>query len=312
MAFIPATCEILGVYIFAPILLGVTHTEALVLGAIIAAVSPAVIVTKMVSLIDKGYGEKKGIPQLIIAGSSVDGIFVMVLFTIFLGLEQGNELSLHSFLQIPTSIVLGLVVGIAVGFIINNIFKIFHLQDSIKSLIIIGIACLFVYLENILQGTITYSSLLSIITMASIINLKRPKVADRLSIKFSKIWILAEIMLFVLIGTEVNIQYAITSGFLPVVLIIISVLFRCSGVMISLLKTNILLRERLFCAISYIPKATVQAAIGGVPLALGFAYGQLALSLAVVSIILTAPLGAILIDKTHKKLLSDDKIEIDT
>ena len=308
MSFIPALCEIFAIYLFAPLLLGVTPIEALVLGTVVAAVSPAVIVTKMVALIDKGYGEKKGIPQLIIASCSVDGIFIMVLFTAFLGLSQGKELSVYDFLQIPISIILGLLIGVIIGFVLKQIISIFHISDTLKSLVIMGIACFLVYFENILDGTITFSSLLSIIVMASILKLKKPTVADRLAVKFSKIWIIAEIMLFVLIGTEVNIQFAINSGVLTIVLILIGVFFRCCGVLICLIKTKFLFKERLFCALSYIPKATVQAAIGGIPLSLGLAYGQLALSLAVLSIIITAPLGAIVIDKTYKKLLCDDKI----
>lgn len=306
MSFVPATCEIVGIFLLAPIFLGVTHTEALLIGSVIAAVSPAVVVNKMVSIMDSGYGKKKGIPQLILTGASMDDIFVIVLFTTFLGIEQGHHLSALSFAQIPISILSGFAVGILSGVLITLLFKKLHIRDSSKIIIILGVACLLVTLENLLKGTISFASLLAIMSMAVILKNKRGQVADRLASKFSKIWVVAEIILFVLVGAQVNIHYAFNAGIMVVVLVLCALMFRCCGVFICLIKTNFNFKERLFCALSYFPKATVQAAIGGVPLAIGLACGQLVLSIAVVSIIITAPLGAILIDKTYKKLLTKD------
>ncbi|MEG2520844.1 MAG: cation:proton antiporter [Christensenellaceae bacterium] len=310
MSFVPAVFEIIAVIIFAPMLLNITYTQAAIMGAVLGAVSPAVVVPKMVALMEDGYGTKKSIPQMILAGASLDDVFVIVLFTSFVGLEQGNGLSAWSFFQIPVSIVLGIALGLAVGFVLSFVFRKIHMRDSAKVVVLLGFSCLLVAAENWLKDIVPLSGLLAVMGMAIIIQLKRNEASKRLSRKFSHLWVAAEIVLFVLVGAAVDIRYALSSGVFSVVFVIlIALLIRCVGVFCCLIKTPLNYKERVFCAISYLPKATVQAAIGSVPLALGLGCGQIVLTVAVVSIILTAPLGAFAMDLTYKKLLTKEDNE---
>ncbi len=303
MCFVPACFEILGMILIAPKLLGISTLEAAIMGTVVAAVSPAVIVPRMINLIEEGYGKEKSIPQMVMAGASVDDIFVIVLFTAFTGLAQSGTITATQFLTIPTSIIFGLVGGILVGLVLGMFFDKFKVRDSEKITIILGIAFLLVTVEHTLKGAIGFSGLLAIMALGATLKIKKKEVANRLSLKFSKLWVGAEIILFVLVGATVNIQYAVKAGLLSVIVILIVVLFRMIGVAVSMYKTNLNTKERLFTAIAYTPKATVQAAIGGLPLAMGLPCGEIVLTVAVVSIIITAPIGAFFIDKSYKKLL---------
>lgn len=303
MCFIPATFEMIGMVILAPKLLGVTVLEAAIMGAVIAAVSPAVIVPKMLKLMEEGYGTKKSIPQLILAGASVDDVYVIVMFTAFIGLIQGNDISAISFLQIPISIILGVLVGAIIGLVLAYFFTKVHLRDSMKVVLMLSISFLMITLENSLKGSVPFSGLLAVMSIGIFLNIKKQVVAARLSNKFSKLWVAAEILLFVLVGATVNIEYAFQAGLGAIVLILGVLLFRMGGVFLCLLKTNLDLKEKIFCMIGYMPKATVQAAIGGVPLAMGLSCGQIVLTVAVLAILITAPLGAFGIDATYHKLL---------
>ena len=303
MCFVPACFEIIGMIVIAPKLLGISILEAAIMGAVVGAVSPAVIVPKMLHLMETGYGTNKSIPQLIMAGASVDDVFVIVIFTSFTGLAQGQNISPFSFVKIPTSIVLGICVGALVGTLLGIFFKKVHLRDSIKVIIVLSISFLLVALENVLKGTISISGLLAVMSMGAALQKNQQNLAKRLANKFSKLWVAAEIVLFVLVGATVDINYAVSAG-LNVILVILGVLlFRMMGVFICLLKTKLSRKERIFCMIAYMPKATVQAAIGSIPLTMGLPCGQIVLTAAVVSIMITAPLGATLIDRTYKKLL---------
>ena len=303
MCFIPATFEIIGMIVLAPKLLGVSILEAAVMGAVVGAVSPAIIVPKMLKLMEEGYGTEKSIPQMLLAGTSIDDIFVIVMFTVFTGLAQGNSISAISFLQIPVSIILGAVIGICLAVF----FKKIHMRDSAKGVLLLSISFLMISLETALEGIVPFSGLLAVMSIGIFLQIKYRVVARRLSIKYSKLWVGAEILLFVLVGATVDISYAFKAGIGAVILIFGVLLFRMVGVFFCLIKTNLTIKERLFCMIGYIPKATVQAAIGGVPLAMGMASGQLILTLAVLAILITAPLGAFGIDVTYKKLLTSVK-----
>lgn len=303
MCFVPACVEILGTIIFAPILLGVSVLDAAIIGSTIAAVSPAVIVPRMIKLMDEGYGTDKSIPQLILAGASVDDVFVIVVFTAFTTLASTGKVSAASFLQIPVSIILGIVLGCAVGALLVMFFKRRHIRDSIKILIILSISFLILELQNQLEGYVPVSGLLAIMSMGIVINQKYSVLAKRLSVKYNKLWLAAEVFLFVLVGVAVDIKYAISAGIMVVVLIICALVFRMFGVMISLLKTDLSAKERLFCMVAYTPKATVQAAIGSIPLSMGLECGSITLTVAVVSILITAPFGAICVDNLYRKLL---------
>ncbi|MEG2519467.1 MAG: cation:proton antiporter [Oscillospiraceae bacterium] len=309
MSFLPAVFEIAAVVIFAPLLLGVSIIEAAIIGAVLGAVSPAVVVPKMVSLMEGGYGTDKSIPQLILAGASLDDVFVIVLFTAFVGLEQGEAISLWSFGQIPISIVLGLLLGLVVGLALAFIFEKIHMRDSAKVVIILAISFLLVALEGWAAPIVSVSGLLAVMSTAIALSRKSPVRGQRLSAKFGKLWVAAEVVLFVLVGAAVDITYAAKAGLPVVALILIALCFRCVGVLVCLVKTRLNFRERIFCLISYIPKATVQAAIGAVPLALGLGCGQLVLTVAVVSIIITAPLGAFGMEHSYKRLLTQSKQE---
>ena len=303
MCFVPACFEIIGMCILAPKLLGITLLEAAIMGAVIAAVSPAVIVPKMIKLIEDGYGKEHSIPQLILAGASVDDVFVIVMFTAFTGLATGESINILQFIGIPVSIILGVILGLLVGFVLIKLFKTIHMRDTVKVVILLSMSFIMVTLETWLKNIIPVSGLIAVMSMGIMINRKYTILAKRITGKFGKLWVVAEIMLFVLVGASVNIQYALNAGIVTVILIILVLLFRMLGVFICLLGTNIKGKERLFIMMAYTPKATVQAAIGGVPLALGFACGDAVLTVAVLAIVLTAPLGAFAIDISYKKML---------
>lgn len=304
MCFIPATLEIIGMIILASYLFKLSFLDSAILGTVIAAVSPAVIVPKMLKLMEEGYGKKNSIPQLIMAGASVDDIFVIVLFTVFTGLATTGALSFAEFIKIPTSIILGLLAGAILGKILALFFEKIHLRDSNKVIILLSIAFLLVTLEKSIIGVIGFSGLLAIMAMGGTIKKFRKEVAIRLSNKFSKLWIASELILFVLVGASVNINYLSSTGILAIILILGVLIFRMFGVFISLLGTPLDRKERLFSMIAYCPKATVQAAIGSIPLAMGLPCGELILSIAVLSILITAPLASFAIDLTYKKLLT--------
>ena len=304
MCFVPASFEILGIILLAPALMGMKVLEAAVLGAVLAAVSPAVVVPRMVRLMDEGYGTKEGIPQLILAGASVDDVYVIVLFSTFVGMMQGEGASVVSFVNIPISIMLGIAIGMILGILLSVYFKKIHIRDTIKVLIILSISLLLVVAEDGLTTPITFSALIAIMFIGIGLQQKRAQVAKRLSVKYGKLWVGAEVFLFVLVGATVNIQYLGKVGFRALVLIAGALLFRMIGVFVCLIGTKLSRKERLFVMLAYTPKATVQAAIGGMPLALGFACGETVLTVAVLAIVLTAPLGAFAIDLTYKKILS--------
>lgn len=303
MCFVPACLEMIGTILIAPKVFGVSVLEAAVIGSVIAAVSPAVVVPRMIKLIGEGYGTKKSIPQLILAGASVDDVFVIVVFTAFTALASTGKVSASSFIQIPTSILLGVLLGGCVGMFFIWFFKKFHMRDSIKVLILLSVSFLLLELQNRMESVIAISGLLAIMSMGIIIKQKYDVLAKRLSVKYNKLWIGSEIFLFVLVGIAVDLSYAKRAGAAVIFMVITALIFRMSGVALSLVKTNLNKKERLFCAIAYTPKATVQAAIGTIPLAMGLSCGEIVLTVAVVSILLTAPFGAICVDNLYKKLL---------
>lgn len=302
LCFLPATFEILGFLFFGPKLLGLTLLESAILGAVMGAVSPAVIVPRMTYLLENGYG-KKGLPQMVIAGSSADDVYVIVIFTALLALAKGSKVSIMNFLNIPISIILGILLGVLVGSIMVYLFKNYKLRNTYKVIILLSICFLFVSIEKSLEGKLAISGFLAIMAMGVTIFNKYPSLSKIFQVKFSKMWLISEIILFVLVGASVNISYAFKAGFGTIIIIFIALLFRMLGTYLCLLKTNFNNNERLFTCITQIPKATVQAAIGGVPLEMGLLCGNTVLTVAVLSIIITAPLGSILIDKTQYKLL---------
>ena len=308
MCFVPASFELLGMILIAPKLMGLSLLEAAIMGAVLAAVSPAVVVPRMVKLMDEGYGVKEGIPQLILAGASVDDVYVIVLFSTFVGMMQGEGASVLSFVNIPVSILLGIAIGLLIGFILAYFFKRVHIRDTSKVLIILSISFLLVVLEDALTTAITFSALIAIMFIGIGLQRNREVVAKRLSVKYGKIWVAAEVFLFVLVGATVNIGYLGKVGVQALVVIIGALAFRMLGVFVCLLGTRLKRKERLFVMMAYTPKATVQAAIGGIPLALGFACGDTVLTVAVLAIVLTAPLGAFAIDFSYKKLLRQGMI----
>lgn len=303
MCFVPACFEIAGMMLVAPKLLGISLLDAAIMGTVVAAVSPAIIVPKMLHLMENKIGTHKSIPQMIMAGGSVDDVFVIVMFTAFTTLAQGGEVSALNFTQIPISIITGLILGIGIGFVLILFFKRFHMRDSIKVLIMMSIAFLFIGLEGWLKGIVPLSGLLAVMAMGATILKKYPVLAKRISPKYSKLWVAAEVLLFVLVGATVDLKFAVAAGLSAVAVIFISLMFRMTGVFISMLRTRLDMRERLFCMIAYLPKATVQAAIGSLPLAMGLPCGKIVLTVAVLAILITAPLGAFGIDMTYKKLL---------
>lgn len=304
MCFVPACFEMIGMIILAPQLLGISVIDAAIMGAVVGAVSPAVIVPKMLKLMEEDYGTQKSIPQLILAGASVDDVFVIVMFSAFTGLAQGNSVSIQSFINIPISILLGIIIGCVIGFIMAKFFEKINVRDTAKVIILLCLGFVLVSLEDNFSSVIPFSALISIMGMGIALQKKRETMAIRLSIKFNKLWVAAEIILFVLVGATVDISYALSAGITAVILILGVLLFRMIGVLICLMKTDLNVKERLFCVIGYTPKATVQAAIGGVPLAMGLSCGHIVLTVAVLAILITAPLGAFMIDKSYKKLLT--------
>ncbi len=304
MCFVPASFELLGMLFLAPKLLGITWLEAAVMGAVLAAVSPAVVVPRMVKLMEEGYGGREGIPQLILAGASVDDVYVIVLFSTFVGMMQGEGASLIRFVNIPVSIFLGIAIGLCIGVLLAVFFQKFHMRDTSKVLIILSISFLLVVLEDSLTTSITFSALIAIMFIGIGLQRKREAVAKRLSVKYGKLWVAAEVFLFVLVGATVNIGYLSKVGIRALVLVVGALLFRMLGVFVCLLGTGLKGKEKAFVMLAYTPKATVQAAIGGIPLSLGLACGDMVLTVAVLAIVLTAPLGAFAIDLSYKKLLS--------
>ncbi|HAZ22482.1 MAG TPA: potassium transporter [Firmicutes bacterium] len=304
MCFIPATFEIAATTIFAPKFFPISYLEAAIMGTVLGAVSPAVVVPKMLKLMESGYGKSKRIPQLILAGASVDDIYVIVLFASFMGMYRGSSFDIGSLARIPIAIVLGLLTGILLGFGLVKLFKKIHMRDTVKVLILLSTSFLLVTLETTIKAYVPMSGLLAVMALGGTILKQYGILAKRLSGKFSKIWVAAELILFVLIGATVDISYAAKVGIAAVALIFIALAIRICGVFVCLIRTKLNVKERLFCAIAYLPKATVQAAIGGLPLAAGIAAGNTILTVAVLAILITAPLGAIGIDATYKKLLA--------
>ena len=308
MCFVPATFELAATIIFAPIFLQVTYLEAAIMGTVLAAVSPAVVVPRMLKIMESGYGRDKSIPQLIMAGASVDDVYVIVLFTAFMGMYQGKGFSPLSLATVPISILLGLLLGVLSGVVISKIFRKIHIRDTVKILIILSVDFLFVTLEAALKPYVPIAGLLAVMAMGGTILKQNELVAKRLSTKFSKIWVGAEILLFVLVGASVDIRYVAGAGLMAVSLIFCALIFRVAGVYTCLFKTKLVNKEKLFCAISYLPKATVQAAIGSIPLTSGVEAGNTILTVAVLAIIITAPLGAIGVDFSYRKLLQKSNV----
>ena len=304
MCFVPATFEIVGMVLLAPLLVGVSRLDAAIMGAVVGAVSPAVIVPKMIRVMEEGYGTEKGIPQLILAGASVDDVFVIVMFTAFTSLAQGSEVSVMSFVNIPVSIVLGVAIGLAIGTVLAAFFRNVHVRDTIKVLIYLSISFILVTIEDRISIQITFSALIAIMFIGVGLQRQRPEVAARLSLKFNKLWVGAEVMLFVLVGAIVDLSYVRSAGIKAVLLILGALAFRTTGVLVCLIGTKLNARERLFCVFGYLPKATVQAAIGGIPLALGLGCGNIVLAVAILAILITAPLGAFAIELSYRKLLA--------
>ena len=309
MSCLPASCEILAFFLFAPGILGVTRVEAAVMGAVLAAVSPAVVVPRMVQLMEERYGTEESIPQLIMAGASCDDIFVIVLFSTFVSMAQGGSARVMDFVNIPVSIVLGIALGAVTGYLLSSFFETAYarkhcVRNSMKVIIVLGVSFLLMAIETWLEGIVSLSGLLAVVSMACVIKLKSAAfVSKRLSEKFGKLWLAAEVLLFVLVGAAVDIRYTLSAGIPAVGMIFIALLFRSAGVALCLAGTALTGKERLFCMIAYLPKATVQAAIGSVPLALGLPCGQIVLSVAVLAILITAPLGASGMDLSYKRLL---------
>lgn len=308
LSFVPASFEILAYVLFAPALLGVTRVEAAVMGAVLGAVSPAVVVPRMVQLMEKKCGTEKGIPQMIMAGSSCDDIFVIVLFTTFLGMAQGGSAKVMDFVNIPVSIVLGILLGALVGYVLYRFFETayarrHYVRNSMKVIVILAVSFALVAAEDGLEGKVAVSGLLAVVSMACVLRAKSTAfVSKRLSEKFGKLWLAAEVILFVMVGAAVDIRYTLTAGPAAVAMIFLALAIRSAGVFLCMTGTKLTWRERLFCIFSYLPKATVQAAIGSVPLAAGLSCGNIILSVAVLAIVITAPLGAFLMDHTYKMI----------
>ena len=309
LSCLPATCELAGYILLAPYLLGVNRIEAAVMGAVLAAVSPAVVVPRMVFLMENRWGTDKSIPQMLLAGASCDDVYVIVLFTTFTGIAQGGNARAADFLNIPVSIVLGIAVGAAAGYALSRFFEAAFARNhmvrgSVKIIIVLSVSFLLVALETVLKGKIALSGLLAVTSMACMLARKTTgEVRARLSEKFGKLWIAAELILFVLVGAAVDIRYVSETGLAAVLMVFAALIFRAAGVVLCLAGTKLSRRERLFCVIAYLPKATVQAAIGSVPLAMGLPCGKIVLSVAVLAILITAPLGALGMDAAYRKLL---------
>ncbi len=304
LCFVPATFEIIGAVVLGPACLGISRVDSAIVGAMLAAASPAIIVPKMLWLMEEGYGTDKHIPQLIMAGASADDIYAIVLFTAFIGMSKGEGISAWTVISIPISIATGLGVGIVFGIIISQIFKAIHLRDTVKILLLFGLSFLFVGCESYISEFVPFSGLLAVMALGGAILNRRPTVANRLSGKIAKIWVGAELLLFVMLGSAVEIKALLSAGLGSVLLILGALLFRSVGVIVSLFGSKLKFKEILYCDVAYFPKATVQAAVGAIPLAQGLACGMMVLTTAVLSILITAPLGAILMDVTVKKCLT--------
>lgn len=309
MSCVPASCEILAFFLFAPSILGITRMDAAVMGAVLAAVSPAVVVPRMVQLMDEKYGTDKSIPQLIMAGASCDDIFVIVLFSTFVSMAQGGHANLMDFINIPVSILLGIALGAVTSYVLSLFFETAYahkhcVRNNMKVIIVLGVSFLLMSIDTWLEDIVSVSGLLAVVSMACVLKIKSTAlVSKRLSEKFGKLWLAAEVLLFVLVGAAVDIRYTMNAGIAAVLMIFLALIFRSIGVAICLIGTPMTKKERIFCMIAYLPKATVQAAIGSVPLSMGLPCGQIVLSVAVLAILITAPLGAIGIDMTYKRLL---------
>lgn len=305
MCFVPACFEILGMTLLAPRLLGVSTLDAAIMGAVVGAVSPAVIVPRMIRLSEEGWGVDRGIPQLILAGASVDDVFVIVMFTAFTGLASGGTgLTVGAVLGVPASIVTGIVAGLALGWLLAQWFRRVHMRDSVKVVILLSLAFLLVAAEDALEGIFPFSGLLAVMGAGVGLQKWRKVVAQRLSLKFSKLWVAAEVALFVLVGAAVDLRYALSAGVMAILAVLGALCFRAVGVLVCVSGAHFSGKEKLFCVLGYLPKATVQAAIGGVPLAMGLGCGQIVLTVAVIAILVTAPLGALAIDRSYSKLLT--------
>lgn len=315
MSCVPASCEILAFFLFAPYILGITRIEAAVMGAVLAAVSPAVVIPRMVQLMEMKYGTEKSIPQLIMAGASCDDIFVIVLFSTFVSMAQGGSAHIMDFVNIPVSIILGIVLGAVAGYLLSLFFETAYahehcVRNSMKVIIVLGVSFLLMAIETWLKGIVSISGLLAVVSMACVIRIKSVTfVSKRLSEKFGKLWLAAEVILFVLVGAAVDIRYTLHAGIAAILMILVALVFRSFGVAVCLLGTPLTLKERIFCIIAYLPKATVQAAIGSVPLAMGLPCGRIVLSVAVLAILITAPIGALGMDFTYKRLLKKEEKE---
>ncbi len=313
MSCVPASCEILAFFLLAPYILDVTRIEAAVMGAVLGAVSPAVVVPRMVQLMDKKYGTAKSIPQLIMAGASCDDIFVIVLFTTFVSMAQGGSAHIMDFINIPVSMVLGIVFGGTVGYALSLFFETAYahkhcVRNSMKVIILLGVSFMMMAVETWLENMVPVSGLLAVVSMACMIKMKSIAfVSKRLSEKLGKLWLAAEVLLFVLVGAAVDIRYTLSAGIAALLMIFAALIFRSIGVAVCLLGTSMTWKERVFCMIAYLPKATVQAAIGSVPLAMGLPCGQMVLSVAVLAILTTAPLGALGIDFTYRRFLQKER-----
>lgn len=309
MSCLPASCEILAFFLLAPALLGVSRIEAAVMGAVLGAVSPAVVVPRMVQLMESGHGTDKSIPQMILAGASCDDIFVIVLFSTFTGMAQGGHADPMDFVQIPVSILLGVALGVAAGWVLSLFFETAYahkhcVRNSMKVIILLGASFLLMAVETWVKPWVSVSGLLAVVAMACTLKIRSIEfVSKRLSEKFGKVWLAAEVVLFVLVGAAVDLRYTLEAGPAAILMILLALCFRAVGVLLCLLGTPLDRKERLFCIIAYLPKATVQAAIGSVPLAMGLACGPIVLSVAVLAILITAPLGALGMDLTYQKLL---------
>lgn len=315
MSCVPASCEILAFFLFAPYILGITRIETAVMGAVLAAVSPAVVIPRMVQLMEMKYGTEKSIPQLIMAGASCDDIFVIVLFSTFVSMAQGGSAHIMDFVNIPVSIILGIVLGAVAGYLLSLFFETAYahehcVRNSMKVIIVLGVSFLLMAIETWLKGIVSISGLLAVVSMACVIRIKSVTfVSKRLSEKFGKLWLAAEVILFVLVGAAVDIRYTLHAGIAAILMILVALVFRSFGVAVCLLGTPLTLKERIFCMIAYLPKATVQAAIGSVPLAMGLPCGRIVLSVAVLAILITAPIGALGMDFTYKRLLKKEEKE---
>ena len=312
MSFLPALFEILAFVVFAPPVLGVNYIEAAIMGAVLGAVSPAVVVPRMVQLMDEGYGTDKRIPQLILAGASLDDVFVIVLFSTFISMAQGSGARIMDFVNIPISIVLGILLGAILGYVMAWFFETNYshqhlVRNSVKVIIVLGVSFLLLAIEDMLEGIIAVSGLLAIMSMAMVLAMRSvPEVTGRLQEKYGKLWLAAEVILFVLVGAAVDIRYTLHAGVAAIGMIFLALIFRSLGVLLCLLGTPLNIKEKIYCVIAYLPKATVQAAIGSIPLSLGLSCGNMVLSVAVLSIVLTAPLGAFGMDLTYRKLLTGE------